>query len=95
LAKSRCGNTGGNIRKNSAPTCDSREVLRRERDRLHEWWRGTPYKNAPGTRVFFVGSTLHWTARWAHNVVDYLREHHRWVIGTAVAIAALIFAKMR
>jgi hypothetical protein len=64
-------------------------------DRLHEWWRGTPYKNAPGTRVFFVGSTLHWTARWAHNVVDYLREHHRWVIGTAVAIAALIFAKMR
>jgi hypothetical protein len=63
--------------------------------RLAQWWGGTRIENPPGTTVFVVGRTFHWTAIWAHAIVDYVRKHHRWIIGLSVSAALAILTKMK
>jgi hypothetical protein len=66
--------------------------------RLREWWEGTPLDlNKPGGNLIVIGDhrEFHWTARASRAALEYCREHHRWVIGTVIAIAALVLAKVR
>jgi hypothetical protein len=51
-----------------------------------------PYDNPPGSDIIIIGGDYrwHWTAHVARGSSSYLRKHHRWVIGTLVAIAAII-----
>jgi len=64
------------------------------RDRLRNWWLGefVPHQNDPGSgAVFFTGNyRRHWSARWAEAALQYLRDNHRWIIGTLVAIAGVL-----
>jgi hypothetical protein len=62
--------------------------------KIAEWWNGTWVDNPPGARVIFVCRTYHPTSIWAHACVDYLRKHHRWVIGVTIAAIGL-FTKLK
>jgi hypothetical protein len=63
--------------------------------RISTWWNGAPYENEPGSALIFMNSVdRHWSARWAHTIVDYWKEHHRWIIGAGIAVIGL-FIKTR
>ena len=58
---------------------------------IRRWWYGD-YKSISGPESFAIYNDRHWTARAARAVLEYVREHHRWIIGTLIAIAALWIA---
>jgi hypothetical protein len=46
-----------------------------------DWWHGKFVENDPNFPLIFFMIDRHWTAQWARDGLDYLKEHHRWVIG--------------
>jgi hypothetical protein len=71
--------------------------MERFRKAARRWWDGiyVPYDNPPGSDLIFLGGTYerHWTAAAARAAWSYFRDHHRWIIGTIVAVAALLIAR--
>ena len=55
---------------------------------VKQWWDGywTNHPEAPLTLH------RHWTAETARTVVSYLRDHHQFLIGAAIAIAGALFS---
>jgi len=54
---------------------------------VRKWWDGTPIEvNKPGDGIFFIGDfrEVHWSAHACRALVNYARENHRWLIGTAI-----------
>jgi hypothetical protein len=58
-----------------------------------DWWEGEP--DLDFSDDYSTGREVrrwHWTTRMVRAVLAYVRENHRWLIGTAVAIAGLVMA---
>lgn len=68
------------------------------RKATRRWWEGVyvPHDNPPGSGLVFVGGyqRRHWTARAARACWAYFQEHHRWPIGTVVAVVGITVAAM-
>jgi hypothetical protein len=62
---------------------------------VSEWWNGTWIDDPPGSDVVIIARCYHWTAIWAHAVVNYMREHHRWIIGVSAGMAVAIITKLK
>ena len=64
--------------------------------RLASWYEGrwVAYENPPGSVVVILGGNYerHWTSKVAHVLVDFYLAHWQWIIGTALAIAGLVYA---
>jgi hypothetical protein len=64
------------------------------RDRLRMWWLGeyVPHRTDPGSGLVFLSGNYrrHWSARYAAAALQYLRDNHRWIIGTLVAVAGVL-----
>ena len=63
---------------------------------LKSWWEGEfePPDNDNDSGLFFLMGhhRPHWSARVCHAALKYALENHRWLIGTAIAIAGLVIA---
>jgi hypothetical protein len=63
-------------------------------DRLQRWWQGTPVENDRNSPVIFLnGYRRHWTSEAAHDVWNYFKVHHQWIIGLAVAVILAVVVK--
>lgn len=64
--------------------------------RVRNWWDGRfiPYENDPNDSVVIIGGNQewHWTARVARRIVAFLGKEWKWVIGTILAVIALVIA---
>lgn len=71
-------------------------MIDRVRKSFLGWWDGKyiPAENSPDDSVVFfrVSNTRHWTARFCSAVLEYARQNHRWIIGTMIALIALLIA---
>ncbi|WP_126539282.1 hypothetical protein [Oharaeibacter diazotrophicus] len=69
-------------------------MLKRAIDAIAKWYQGEwkPYFNPRDSNVFVFGGDheRHWTAKAARVVVTFWLNQWQWIIGTAIAIAALI-----
>jgi hypothetical protein len=65
-------------------------------DRLRQWWVGEHVQHESSREVVFLGLAhrQHWTANWTRAASFYVRDHHRWIIGSIIAIAAVIITAM-
>ena len=68
------------------------------RQRIADWYQGelTLPPNDPNSPVVILGIRYkrHWTASTARVLVEFYLAHWQWVIGTALAIAALLVAAL-
>jgi hypothetical protein len=63
---------------------------------MRSWWDGEPIENDRGAAIVFLNHTRqHWTARAAHSSLYYIRDNHRWLIGTALGLAGLAIAILK
>jgi hypothetical protein len=67
-------------------------------EHISSWYTGkwVAYENPPGSGFILIGGYYqrHWTSRAAHVLVNFYLTHWQWVVGTALAIAALIVSIM-
>jgi hypothetical protein len=71
-------------------------VISAFRQSVRKWWEGEflPHNNDARDSVIFTGGAQrrHWTSRACHAVVEYFRENHQWLIGTAIVAAGVLIA---
>ena len=68
------------------------------RDVISDWWNGefVAPENDPSSGLVFVGHhQKHWTSKAAHFVINFWLSHWKWIIGTALALVALIMQMKR
>jgi|HubBroStandDraft_4_1064222.scaffolds.fasta_scaffold4747708_1 hypothetical protein len=58
---------------------------------IRDWWEGAPRESSHGF-VFLNGTTRHWTSKWAHAFVGFLKTEWKWVVATVLAIIGLLIA---
>jgi hypothetical protein len=59
---------------------------------LRNWYEGTwtqPHNPANSYLVFGPYQEHHWTAQIVRSVVGFCQRHWQWIVGTAIALAAL------
>lgn len=74
----------------------AREIFRDLPKAIKDWYIG-PYVPGPyHPNIFFAGGHQpHWTARVAQRLAQFWLAHWRFLVSTAVAIAAIIVAATR
>lgn len=74
-----------------------KEKMRRLWGRLSAWYQGEwiPYENEPGSSVVFIGGFQRRPrlALAIETVFKFWGEHWKWLIGIAIAIAAIVFRR--
>jgi hypothetical protein len=75
--------------------CSPLSLLARLFAWLQRWYRGTPrapFIDSSGASSMFalLPPHFHWTARLARLLVDFYARHWQWIIGTTIALAALL-----
>lgn len=66
-------------------------------DRIKRWWSGSPdlsrIQDFERSGFVILGPaprTFHWTAKLARSVVRFVARDWKWVVGTMIAIVAII-----
>jgi hypothetical protein len=63
---------------------------------IKNWWDGKyiSHENDPSSGFFIIGgyTERHWTSRYAHAAVDFLKTEWKWAIGTVIALIGLLVA---
>jgi len=64
-------------------------------ERIANWYKGkfVAYHSEPGSSLVFMGGSYerHWTARAARAVAEFYLREWKWIIGTVIAVVAVIF----
>jgi hypothetical protein len=67
--------------------------------RIRAWYEGTHktirHDNDPGSDVWFMPSFVteyHWTARFAHALVEFYLRHWQWLWTTVIAVGGLMLS---
>jgi len=67
--------------------------------RIGKWYEGEykVYDNDPRSSVvIFAGwQERHWTSNAAHVLVEFYFREWKWIIGTGIALAGLVFAYIK
>jgi hypothetical protein len=71
-------------------------IVQMFKDKTFAWYEGryVPWENDRHSPIVLVGGSYHrhWTARFAHVVVEFWLEHWKYVITTSIAIIGLWIA---
>ena len=69
----------------------------RLRDAIRSWWEGEYVDDDDKSAVVILPGLLrrHWTARTARATLEYMRENHRWLIGTLIAAGGVLVAALK
>lgn len=66
---------------------------------IRKWYVGkfAPYQNDPNSMLVFLGGNYHrhWTADVARVLVEFWLAHWKWIFGSMIAVAAIIFKVSR
>jgi hypothetical protein len=70
-------------------------ALQYKMNRIRRWWKGVlvpPLSSPPGGLVIIsLGKyKRHWTANVARAMWSYMQANYKWVIGTGIAVAAIV-----
>ena len=64
-------------------------------EKIQQWYEGeyVVYESDPHSPVIFIGGDYrrHWTAAVARVLVEFWLAHWKWIIGSLIAIAAVVF----
>lgn len=62
--------------------------------KFKDWYEGeyVPFKNDPNSGVFILGGSFkrHWSARLIRVLAEFYLREWKWVIGTTVAVVAVV-----
>lgn len=59
-------------------------------EKIKKWWNGE-WITYGGSDVFGIGLDRHWTSRFAHSLLGYLKKHQAWIIPTFITVAVSIY----